>query len=169
MTRKPAKPRTAKTRKQVAALPVCLDPDGRLRVLLETSRETERFIIPKGWTEKGMKGRHVAAKEAREEAGLVGRIAKQPIGEYTYWKRGSRAFERVKVRVYVLEAERQMAVWREKGQRKTAWFLIEDAIALVDDPGVATILKTLSNKKVKARPLQTPGAEASGSGGQDTL
>ena len=156
---KPKKPATAKkpvsarTGKQVAALPVSLDPEGRLRVLLETSRETKRFIIPKGWPEKGMKDWQVAALEAKEEAGLKGRIGKEPIGEYTYWKRLPKHFQQVKVKVFVLEAERQMAVWREKGQRKLAWFLIEDAIKLVDEPGMVALLKTIPTKQIKPRPL----------------
>src|ERR1700755_1994635 len=69
---------------QFAALPFQIAPDG-LRVLLLTSRETRRWIIPKGWPIRGMKPREVAAREAFEEAGLVGRVAgKRSIGSYNY-------------------------------------------------------------------------------------
>jgi 8-oxo-dGTP pyrophosphatase MutT (NUDIX family) len=65
---------------QVAALPVMVAADGTTRVLLLTSRETKRWIIPKGWPMKGHKPWEAAAQEALEEAGLVGQISKEPIG-----------------------------------------------------------------------------------------
>jgi hypothetical protein len=144
-----------KALKQVAALPICLDPEGRLRVLIETSRETNRFIIPKGWSEKGKKDHKVAAEEAKQEAGVLGSISKKPIGAYIYWKRLPDRFELCEVKVFVLKAERQMKVWREKGQRRQAWFLVEDAIAMLDDPGAAALLRQLP-KRVRAKPLKMP-------------
>jgi 8-oxo-dGTP pyrophosphatase MutT (NUDIX family) len=50
--------------------------------MLLTSRETGRWVIPKGWPSKGLKPREVAASEAYEEAGLVGSI-----GEREFLKR----------------------------------------------------------------------------------
>ena len=61
---------------------------GRPEVLLLTSRETKRWIIPKGWPIRGLKPREVAARDAYEEAGLRGTISgKHPIGAYHYEKR----------------------------------------------------------------------------------
>jgi 8-oxo-dGTP pyrophosphatase MutT (NUDIX family) len=54
-------------------LPLKVGDDGIVRVLLLTSRETKRWIIPKGWPMKGRKPSGAAAREALEEAGLVGR------------------------------------------------------------------------------------------------
>ena len=65
-----------KPRKQAAALPVRVDDEGRVHVLLITSRETQRFIIPKGWPMKGRKDHQAAAIEAQQEAGIIGRIQK---------------------------------------------------------------------------------------------
>ena len=138
------KPRPLKVRKQVAALPVRLDAAGRTRVLLITSRETRRLIIPKGWPMKGCKDHRAAAIEAQEEAGLIGRVAKKPIGAYTYWKRRPDHFDLCRVKVYLLEVERQLPAWREKGQRQGAWFLVDDAAELVDDAGLVTILRGLA-------------------------
>ncbi len=76
-----------KIRKQVAALPVRLDAAGQPRVLLITSRETRRFIVPKGWPMKGRKDYRAAAIEAQQEAGVIGRVHKKPVGSYLYWKR----------------------------------------------------------------------------------
>ena len=67
---------------QVAALPVKGKP-GKYRVLLVTSRETRRWIIPKGWPMKGRKDHEAAAQEALEEAGVTGHVHKHPMGAYT--------------------------------------------------------------------------------------
>ncbi|MBP0574910.1 NUDIX domain-containing protein, partial [Mycobacterium tuberculosis] len=74
-----------------------------MRVLLVTSRETRRWIIPKGWPMKGMKDRDAAAREALEEAGLTGRISQRPIGHYRYFKRTLDAFQPCRVDVYRLD------------------------------------------------------------------
>lgn len=133
----------ARIRKQVAALPVKLDPEGRTRVLLITSRETKRFIVPKGWPMKGHRDYRAAAIEAQEEAGVIGRVGKKPVGSYMYWKRRAERFELCRVKVFILEVERQLPAWREKDQRQGAWFLIADAADLVDETGLVTILRKL--------------------------
>jgi 8-oxo-dGTP pyrophosphatase MutT (NUDIX family) len=133
----------ARIRKQVAALPVKLDPEGRTRVLLITSRETKRFIVPKGWPMKGHQDYRAAAIEAQEEAGVIGRVGKKPVGSYMYWKRRAERFELCRVKVFILEVERQLPAWREKEQRQGAWFLIADAADLVDETGLVTILRKL--------------------------
>lgn len=146
-----------KVKKQVAALPVKLDAAGRTRVLLITSRETKRMIIPKGWPMKGYKDYRAAAIEAQEEAGVIGRVGKKPVGSYTYWKRRPDHFDLCRVKVYVLEVARQLPAWREKGQRQGAWFLLDDAADLVDDAGLVTILRGLPD--VWPRKSAKKGAE----------
>ncbi len=73
--------------KQVAALPFRVGADGRIEVLLITSRDTGRWIIPKGWPMAGRKAHQAAEREAYEEAGLEGQIAANPVGRYHYQKR----------------------------------------------------------------------------------
>ena len=135
-----------KPRQQVAALPVRVDREGRLRVFLITSRETRRFIIPKGWPIKGRKHHRAAAIEAQEEAGLIGRVQKKAIGSYTYWKRRADHFDYCRVEVFVLDVRHQLPDWKEKGQRQGAWLLVDDAADLVDDPGLVDIIRTLPNR-----------------------
>jgi 8-oxo-dGTP pyrophosphatase MutT (NUDIX family) len=89
-------------RLQVAALPVVVGDDGIARVLLLTSRETKRWVIPKGWPMKGLKPHEAAAQEAFEEAGLSGKIGKKPIGRYTYFKRREAHFDVCVVDVFRL-------------------------------------------------------------------
>lgn len=132
-----------KPRKQVAALPVMVDADGALRVLLITSRETQRLIIPKGWPMKGRKDYRAAAIEAREEAGLIGRVHRKPVGSYIAWKRRAARFDYCRVKVYILEVISQLLDWREKGQRRGVWLRVDDAADLVDDPGLVTLIRGL--------------------------
>jgi 8-oxo-dGTP pyrophosphatase MutT (NUDIX family) len=128
---------------QVAALPVRFADDGACEVMLITSRETQRWIIPKGWPMAGLKDSQAAAREAREEAGLVGRVGKRPIGSYSYWKRCPHHFAFCTVQVYVLEVERRLKNWKEKGQRRAEWFAPDAAAELVEEPGLKAILHDL--------------------------
>jgi 8-oxo-dGTP pyrophosphatase MutT (NUDIX family) len=128
--------------RQVAALPF-RHQEGRAEVLLVTSRETRRWIIPKGWPMKGKKPWEAAAQEALEEAGVVGRIGKKPIGCYAYFKRRETHFDACDVDVYLLTVEKQAKTWRERGERSLQWFPIEEAAELVDEPGMVAILRDL--------------------------
>lgn len=136
-----------KPRKQVAALPVRFDAKGHLHVLLITSRGTQRFIIPKGWPMKGKKDHRAAAIEAQQEAGIIGRVHKKPVGVYTYWKRRDDHFDFCRVKVYPLEFRHQLPDWREKGQRRGAWLLPDEAADLVDDPGLVDIIRNLPRER----------------------
>ena len=65
--------------RQSGVIPVL---DGRL--VLITSRKSERWIIPKGYVEKGLSPAESAAKEAYEEAGLIGLVHHKEAGKYRY-------------------------------------------------------------------------------------
>jgi 8-oxo-dGTP pyrophosphatase MutT (NUDIX family) len=132
--------------RQVAALPYRLREDGRAEVLLVTSRDTRRWIIPKGWPMKGRKPWEAAAREAFEEAGVVGRIGKKPIGRYAYFKRRETHFDVCEVEVFLLAVEKQAKSWRERGERKLQWFPLEDAATLVDETGMVAILQDLASR-----------------------
>jgi len=129
--------------RQVAAVPFRLGADGGLEILLVTSRETRRFIVPKGWPMKGKSGRKAAAIEAEQEAGVVGKVLKEPAGSYSYWKRLAMRFVRVDVTVYLLAVKEELPAWREKGSRQRAWLTPQDAAMLIDEPELSTLVKTL--------------------------
>lgn len=128
---------------QIAALPIRYTENGSVEVLLITSRETRRWVIPKGWPMKGLKDHKAAAREAEEEAGLLGRIGKDPIGSYTYWKRRSDHFELCDVAVYLFIVEGQLKKWREQNERQLQWFSPEDAAERVDEPGLGDLISNL--------------------------
>jgi 8-oxo-dGTP pyrophosphatase MutT (NUDIX family) len=127
---------------QFGAVPFRRDPDG-LRVLLVTSRETRRWILPKGWPIKNLKPHECAEREALEEAGVIGRVGKKPLGEYTYFKQLNAHFVLCAVRLYPLEVQRQAETWKEKGQRDLTWFTPEQAAQRVEEPELAKILKEI--------------------------
>jgi 8-oxo-dGTP pyrophosphatase MutT (NUDIX family) len=129
---------------QVAALPVKMGDDGMARVLLLTSRESKRWVIPKGWPMKGRKPHEAAAREALEEAGVTGHAGKKPIGAYTYFKRQEAHFDVCRVAVYLLRVEKQLRTWREKAQRHGRWFTLNEAADLVQEPGLVALLRNLA-------------------------
>ena len=80
-----------KARRQYGAIPYAIDMAGRVRIVLVTSRETGRWIIPKGWPMAGRKPAQAAVHEVYEEAGLVGVVPRAgPIGHYCYTKQLSK-------------------------------------------------------------------------------
>ena len=91
-------------------------------MLLITSRETRRWVIPKGWAEKGVAPHEQAAREAFEEAGLQGEIGVKPIGSYRYLKRlqGGQTVP-CRVDVFPLTVDHRLDDWPEKGQREATW------------------------------------------------
>jgi 8-oxo-dGTP pyrophosphatase MutT (NUDIX family) len=131
----------ARSSAQVAALPF-RTRDGVLEVLLITSRETRQWIIPKGWRRKSRRPHDVAIREARQEAGVVGRIAKRAIGSYRYEKRlAANDAIACKVRIFPLEVERQLDDWPEKGERDLRWLTPAEAVRLITDKNLSQELK----------------------------
>jgi 8-oxo-dGTP pyrophosphatase MutT (NUDIX family) len=144
---KKAKRAAKKAREQIAAMPVRRTNEGALEIMLVTSRTTRRWIVPKGWPIKGLKDPDAAAREAFEEAGVVGTIERKPIGRYTYWKRMADHFVLCVVKVYQLEVELQLPSWAEQNQRLCRWFKPEDAADLVDEPELATVIRTMAARR----------------------
>lgn len=138
-------------RRQVAALPYRKGEDGRLLVLLVTSRTTRRWIVPKGWPMKQMKARDAAAREAYEEAGVRGKIASKPFGRFVYEKRADdrHAGPPCEVQVYLLHVKRQVATWPEQHQREQRWLPAEEAAALVGDEGLGRLIQAFAAADLK--------------------
>lgn len=127
---------------QIAALPT-RKADGRLEVCLVTTRETGRWTVPKGWPMKGLSDRLAAEIEAKQEAGILGKASKKPLGTFDYWKRRADRFDFVRVTVYRLKVRKELSSWKEMGQRQVRWMSPEDAVTVVDDPGLKVILAGL--------------------------
>lgn len=132
---------------QFGVLPLIKGSDGRWRVILITSRDSGRWTIPKGNPIKGLKPHQCAAREAEEEAGLVGEVEKEAFGHYEFFKRRAGSFELAHVTVFCLKVKRQMADFKEKGIRKVEAFLPEDAEEAVIEPGLKSIIHLIAQKR----------------------
>lgn len=116
-----------------------------VQVLLMTSRDTGRWIIPKGNIDEGETPPEAAEKEAYEEAGVKGTIAGSiPLGIYTYFKkqRSGEIFATA-VEVYLFKVEKQLKKWPEKGERRLSWVSAKEAVELIDEPGMVPLLRRL--------------------------
>ena len=137
------KPKKQKCRSQYGALPFRHADGGRVEVLLITSRETRRWVIPKGWPIKGLSPAASAAREALEEAGIEGAVSERPLGSFQYKKRlrdgSSVACE---VEVFPLEVKGQRERWPEQGERDSKWFGINEAAAAVAEPELARMMRS---------------------------
>jgi 8-oxo-dGTP pyrophosphatase MutT (NUDIX family) len=133
----------AAKRVQYAALPYRRRGNSRTEVMLVTSRETGRWIIPKGWPQRRKKPHTSAANEAREEAGVVGKIERDPIGSYSYKKKlKSGALVPCEVRVFPLKVNRQKRGWPEKEEREARWFSRTEASKAVREPALSNIIRS---------------------------
>jgi 8-oxo-dGTP pyrophosphatase MutT (NUDIX family) len=136
--------RMPKALKQFAALPVAM-MDGRLHVLLITSRETRRWIIPKGHPEKNLGASALASLEAFEEAGVSGNIQPEPIGSYQSSKRlVSGKSLPCEVTVFRLDVTHHLDDWKEKCQRERRWLPLAEAAEAAGDGGLGAFLAQLS-------------------------
>lgn len=134
---------------QVAALPYRMTA-GALEILLITSRDSGRWLIPKGWEMKNHSGPQAASVEAFEEAGLRGVIAKTPVGAYTYAKTlrdGATALCRVQV--YPMAVRRQAKKFKEKGQRRMQWMSPAEASGHVAEPELAELIAAFRPKRAR--------------------
>ena len=139
-----SKTASRKARRQYGALPYKVSAEDGVRVMLVTSRETKRWIIPKGWPMKDRKPYMAAKREAFEEAGVVGRIGKRPIGAYSYDKRlKTDATVACKVEVFPLKVSKQHEEWPERAQREGRWFSPDEAAGFVEEEELREIIRKL--------------------------
>jgi 8-oxo-dGTP pyrophosphatase MutT (NUDIX family) len=140
----------SKMRQQIAALPIRWDKEGRLRILLITSRETKRWVMPKGWPMDGHEPWRAAKIEALEEAGVRGYISDEAIGAYRYDKileDGSRL--PCLVQLYPMMVDKMLKTWKERHERKRRWFSAKGAAKAVNEPDLKDILEKLDTKPRK--------------------
>lgn len=126
--------------RQVAAIPMRSTSAGAIEVLLVTSRDSGRWVVPKGWPWPKVPDREAAAGEAWEEAGVRGKVSHDPIGHFRYAKRRGNALVPIHVDVYGLQVRKEADSWPEAEDRRRAWFAPQTAARLVDEPELKGIL-----------------------------
>jgi 8-oxo-dGTP pyrophosphatase MutT (NUDIX family) len=100
---------------------------------------------------KGKKPQTAAAREALEEAGVIGQIAKRPVGAYPYAKRlvDGGTVDCI-VDVFPLEVHRQLKHWPEQHERVTQWFTPLEAASAVHEPELAQLIVAFAARFVTA-------------------
>ncbi|PRY84056.1 NUDIX hydrolase [Donghicola tyrosinivorans] len=130
---------------QTAALCYRYTKTGAKQVLLITSRGTGRWVIPKGWTMRGMDAAGAALVEAWEEAGVRPAATPiAPIGHFLYRKIKSSGLPvRVKVLVYPVEVATLKDEFPEANQRTRRWVSPDEAASMVAEPGLQSIFRQM--------------------------
>jgi 8-oxo-dGTP pyrophosphatase MutT (NUDIX family) len=131
---------TVPCRLQVAALPWREGADG-VEIMLITSRDTGRWVLPKGWPEAREPLCEAAAREASEEAGLSGAIPPIEIGRYFYAKVLSCGEEvPCEVLVFPLRVAAIAERWKERRERSRKWIPGMEAAGMVAEPDLSQII-----------------------------
>lgn len=116
--------------------------NGKIEVLLISNCRRQHWVIPKGGISKAMTPPDSAAKEAWEEAGVIGQVDANQIGTYNYQKRG----DTYRVEVFLLPVKTVLSDWPEASFRKRQWLSVTKAVKRVEQAELKRILKTSSNQ-----------------------
>jgi 8-oxo-dGTP pyrophosphatase MutT (NUDIX family) len=112
----------ARVHQQAAVIPYRIRK-ARVEVALVTTSTGKGWIVPKGSVDDGERPRDAAIREAEEEAGLRGIVARKPVGSYLHPKR--KRLRRVDV--YVMRVTRELEHWLEDDCRRRRWMRVADA------------------------------------------
>jgi len=113
----------ARVQHQAAVIPYRIRKE-RVEVALITTSTGKRWILPKGSVDVGELPREAAIREAEEEAGLRGVVARRPVGRYQHAKGNSLR----RVDVYFMRVTRELEHWLEDKIRRRRWMRVEDAV-----------------------------------------
>lgn len=155
--------------RQIAALPYRSTGgtiDAPVSILLITSRESGRWVIPKGNLANDSSPHEAAAREAEEEAGVIGPVCPTPLGSYRYRKRRSNgASLMVDVAVFPLAVHEELVEWKERDERERRWFSLSAAAEAVEEVDLRELIRSFGpsefNAAVRSRSLLSAVAKRS--------
>lgn len=113
----------------------------KVQVLLVTSRNTGRWILPKGWPMHAATPQQAALTEAWEEAGVNGKARSNVLGIYTYYKVNDAGKLPCVVAVFPVKVLSLAKRYPEAHQRKRKWFSRKKASALVTEPELKQLIR----------------------------
>lgn len=111
-----------------------------IRVMLVTPSAGGGWILPKGNIAKRLDTLTSAAKEALEEAGVVGECENHVLGTVNISKTPD---DVASARIYPLEIRRILPRWEEEGVRSRRLFQIDRAIRIMKSEESAEVLRNL--------------------------
>ena len=131
------------------------DSAGSVRLLMITSRDTRRWVIPKGNVMRGVPPHLAAAQEAFEEAGIMGIACPSALGSYSYWKRSNDGrFRQAQVDVFPLAVHTEADDWPEAGERERRWFGLAEAQEAVEEDELKALIASFRTELEPAGPGQ---------------
>ncbi|WP_298298605.1 NUDIX hydrolase [uncultured Litoreibacter sp.] len=114
----------------------------KTQILLVTSRQRGRWIIPKGWPVEGATPAQTAATEAFEEAGVEGKALNVCLGLYSYTKMMDGTDDLpCAVSVFPVRVRKVLDEYPEMDERRRKWFSLKKAAEKVREPELRKILK----------------------------
>lgn len=135
-------------RSQFGAVPWRLR-DGKIEILLVTSRGSGRWILPKGWPMHGATPAEAAATEAWEEGGVTGEPSNLSVGFYAYTKASETDSLPIVVAMFPLRVKKVHDDWPEKGERRRQWFTRKKAAAMLAEPELREMLRAFDPRRAK--------------------
>lgn len=134
-----------------------------IELLLMTSRDTGRWVIPKGWPMSGKLAHEAAAREAFEEAGVRGVAETESLGSYSYRKMLRNGLSvPCNVQVYPLEVLEMVKHFKERGERKLEWVSCEEAAKRVNEPELKELILAFQRRvaeRLQPKKADLPAAE----------
>jgi 8-oxo-dGTP pyrophosphatase MutT (NUDIX family) len=135
---------------QYGVIPVRRGPEGGIEILLITSRETRRWVVPRGNPIAGKSPTESAAQEAFEEAGIIGEVEAEAVGHYSYQKRRRiGVVVPAVVHLFRMPVAEERDDWPEKDQRERRWFPAREAAAAVHEDELARLIRLVAETSQK--------------------
>lgn len=107
-----------------------------------TSRRRKRWVLPKGKIKQGLLPSASAAREAFEEAGVIGEISATPLGSYRQSKvHDDGIVDLIRITAFAMHVSSAIPIWPEMGTRKRKWMSIAEAMSKVADRELRALLE----------------------------
>lgn len=117
-----------------------------IEILLITSRDTGRWVTPKGWPMGNKAPHEVAAQEAYEEAGIKGKISDKPLGNFSYLKRlNDGSSVPCRVELYPLLVRKTKSKFPEAAERERRWTSLAQAVEMVHEAEFKLLLENFAD------------------------
>jgi len=123
--------------------------DGKVEILLVTTRRSGRWIIPKGWPMDGETPAGAAATEAWEEAGVTGKLSHHVLGFYAYDKGYAGDRMPCVVAVFPLKVKKVAKQFPERSQRRRKWVSLKKAAGMVTEPELRAMIKAFDPRTLR--------------------
>ena len=143
--------------RQIAVLPYRAESaavDAPIRILLITSRGKGRWVVPKGRPIAGLPPHASAAREAEEEAGVLGAACPTPLGSYRFRKRQkSGASMWTDVQVFPFAVTEELESWEEQHERERRWFTLTEAAEAVEEEDLRALIRSFGPREFRRATL----------------